>query len=127
MFNNLCDFIKDELKELDRKAASGGKLTMQEVQYADLLGHLKKSLVTVDAMEESGGGYNDAYPYYSHEYGARRGARRDSMGRYSSSIRGGYRDADGMIAELKRLREDAPDESVRRKFDGFIREIEDKI
>ena len=42
MFHNLCDFIKDELKELDRKVASGGKLPMQEIEYADKLAHMKK-------------------------------------------------------------------------------------
>lgn len=42
MFHNLCDFIKDELKELDRKVASGGKLSMQEIEYADKLAHMKK-------------------------------------------------------------------------------------
>ena len=31
MYHNLCDFMKNELKELDRKAASEGKLSMQEL------------------------------------------------------------------------------------------------
>lgn len=130
MFHNLCDYIKDELKELDRKAASG-KLTGQEVEYADKLAHMKKSLLTVDAMENPDEyGYNDNYngnynSNYSDRmgYGARgRSARRDSRGRYMEGSRV-YRD-DDMMGELRELMEKAPNEQVRRKYREFISEME---
>ena len=123
MFHNLCDFIKDELKELDRKAA-GGKLTMTEIDYADKLSHMKKSLLTIDAMENPEEyGYNDGY---SGSYGARgrgRYARRDSMGRYANGARG-YRDDSPMIDGLHELMEKAPNDHSRRKLEEFIVEME---
>lgn len=130
MFHNLCDFIKDELKELDRKVASGGKLSMNEIEYGDKLAHFKKSMLTVDAMENPEEyGYNDSgynARSYNMSYGARgRGsnARRDSMGRYMGSR--SYRDNEsGMIGELKELMENAPNDHVRRKFEQFISEME---
>lgn len=130
MFHNLCDFIKDELKELDRKVASGGKLSMNEIEYADKLAHMKKSILTVDAMENSGeyndnGNYNSNYnDNYSRmrSYGARgRSARRDSRGRYMDDMR--YRDGD-MVDELHELMNSAPNEHIKRKYKEFIADIE---
>lgn len=126
MFHELCDYIKDELTEINRKAASG-KLSMQEIEYADKLAHMKKSLLTVDAMENPDEyGYNDNYnSNYSDRmgYGARgRNARRDSRGRYMEGSRV-YRD-DDMMGELRELMEKAPNEQVRRKYREFISEME---
>jgi hypothetical protein len=126
MLHNLCDFIKDELKELDRKVASGGKLSMSEIEYADKLAHMKKSLLTVDAMENPNDyGYNDGYA--NHSYSARRGrgsyVHRDSMGRYAD-MRGGYRDDSGFVDELHELMEKAPNERVRKKFESFISDVD---
>lgn len=138
MYENLCEFIKNELKELDRKVASGGKLSMQEVEFADKLAHMKKSILTVDAMEHpeqyyddgySRGGYRESYgdPYgrrmYSDGYGAGRGngAQRDSMGRYAANSRM-YRDG-GMMTELEDLESMAPNEQVRRRFREFREEL----
>ena len=119
MFHNLCDYIKDELKELDRKVASGGKLTAQELEYGDKLAHFKKSILTVDAMENPEEYWDDGY---SRSYSARgRNARRDSMGRYARSSR--YMD-DDMVSELHELRDKAPNEQVRRKYNEFINEIQ---
>ena len=106
MFHNLCDMIKEELSEIDRKAAKG-QLTMQEVDYADKLAHLKKSLLTVDAMENPEEYWDDG-----HRYGAR---RRDSMGRYRDS---------SMMDSLHDLMRKAPDDRTRRKFEEFISEME---
>lgn len=138
MYENLCEFIKNELKELDRKVASGGKLSMQEVDFADKLAHMKKSILTVDAMEHpeqyyegeySRGGYRESYgdPYerrmYPDGYGAGRGngAQRDSMGRYAANSRM-YRDG-GMMTELEDLESMAPNEQVRRRFREFREEL----
>lgn len=115
MFHNLCDFIKDEIKEIDRKAANG-KLSMQEIEYADKLAHLKKSLLTVDAMENPEEYYRDNREY-SRAYGAR---RRDSMGRYREDR---YHD-DNMMAELRELMSKAPNEQVKRKYREFISDME---
>lgn len=133
MFNNLCDFIKDELKELDRKVASGGKLSMNEIEYGDKLAHFKKSILTVDAMENpeeygynDDGNYNDNYSRM-RSYGARgRNARRDSRGRYMDNMGGSrmmYRDGD-MMDELHELMNSAPNEHIKRKYKEFIADLE---
>ena len=61
--------------------------------------------------------------YYNRgrSYAGRRGARRDSMGRYSSD---GYSMADsGMIDDLRDMMEDAP-AGAKQKFQKLINELE---
>ena len=125
MYHNICDFIKDELKELDRKIGAGSALSKQELEYADLLAHMKKSLLTVDAMEnpEDYGHYNDG-DYSTGSYGAGRGsyARRDSRGRYMASR--SYRDGGDMKDEIYELMDKAPNERVRRKLEELMSEMD---
>ena len=99
--HKLIDYCCTELEDLERKVGKGQKLSMQELQVADLLAHMKKNLLKGEEM--SGGGeysnrgysrrmsYDDggsyAYPEENYvrpdgSYSRRRG--RDSMGRYSS-------------------------------------------
>lgn len=145
MFDNLCEFIKTELSEIDRKAKSG-KVTVPELEYADTLAHLKKSLLTSEAMEESEGGYSSRYnmmPRYGYAYegrsyndgmsrsdsyggmsnAGRMNARRDSMGRYS---RDGYSYHDDMGALLDDMRSmlDKLPEDRRRKAERLIDELD---
>lgn len=145
MFDNLCEFIKTELSEIDRKAKSG-KVTVPELEYADTLAHLKKSLLTSEAMEESEGGYSSRYnmmPRYGYAYegrsyndgmsrsdsyggmsnAGRMNARRDSMGRYS---RDGYSYHDDMGALLDDMRGmlDKLPEDRRRKAERLIDELD---
>lgn len=123
MFHNLCDFIKDEMKEIDRKIGAGSRPTSQELEYADLLAHMKKSLLTVDAMENPEEyGYNDD----GYDYGARSGRSRS----YRASGRGRrynrmYRDNDAMMDELQELANKAPDDKTRRKLEQFMSEMSD--
>lgn len=131
--HKLIDYICDELDELERKADKG-KLSMAEVQYGDMLAHFKKNLLKAEEMSDEG--YSNRAYYgdgrgYSQRYedgnsyarGRGRNARRDAMGRYSS--RGGYSMAgDDMIAELRDLMQDAPDEQTRMEFQRFIQKIE---
>jgi len=122
--HKLCEYIDDELMELERKVGKGQKLSMSELQYGDMLAHMKKSLLTSEAMEGeysngsyADGRYTDGRSYNRGSYAR----RRDSMGRYSSE---GYsRDAE-MVSELHRLMEDAPDERTRQEFKRFISKIE---
>lgn len=121
--HKLCEYIDDELMELERKVGKGQKLNASEVQYGDMLAHFKKSLLTSDAMESGGSygrvsygrgrSYDDGMESYAR--------RRDSMGRYSSD---GYSRADEMVSELHRLMESAPDDRTRQEFKRFISKIE---
>ncbi len=123
--HKLCEYIDDELMELERKVGKGQKLNASEVQYGDMLAHFKKSLLTSDAMESGGsygrygrgGSYNRSYDDGMESYAR----RRDSMGRYSSD---GYSRADEMVSELHRLMESAPDDRTRQEFKRFISKIE---
>lgn len=107
--HKLINYICDELDDIERKADKGGRLSAQDLQYADTLAHLKKNLLKAEEM--SGGddysmrGYSRRMSYEDRSYGnedyvrpdgsyrdggnsyARgrgAGAKRDSMGRYSS-------------------------------------------
>ncbi len=137
--HKLYEYIDNELKDLERKAGVGQKLSAGEIQYGDMLAHFKKSLLTNDAME----GYEDEYSNDNramrdnHSMRSMRGnsyryddgnsmargrssnARRDSMGRYSRD------DAlDDMVDELEELMEKAPDEQTKKEFRRFISKVQ---
>ena len=107
--HKLIKYACEELEDLERKADKGGKLSMQELQYADTLAHLKKNLMKAEEMSGEGeyssrgysrrmsygeGSYADGDRSYADSYyvrpdgsyarGRGAGAKRDSMGRYSS-------------------------------------------
>lgn len=97
--HKLINYVCDELEDIERKVDKGGKISMQELQYADTLAHLKKNLLKA---EEMSGGYSDrgysrrmsyaddrnygdfVRPDGSYARGRGAGAKRDAMGRYSS-------------------------------------------
>ena len=103
--DKLLDYICDELEELEHKADKG-KLTMAELQYVDTLAHAKKNLLTADAMM-------DAEYDHSHGISYARGAKRDSMGRYSSE---GYSRTGEMADRLRELVNEAPDDRTRQEI-----------
>lgn len=124
----LCDYINTELDDLDRKAKNS-KLSVPELEYADTLAHLKKSLLTSEAMEE--GGYSSRYPmsrydgrdgmmargdsYGGMSYAGRR--KRDSMGRYSS-----HDEMAALLDDMRGMMDDLP-EDRRRKAERLIDEL----
>ena len=114
--HKLMEFVCDELKDIENKT-SKGKLTMQELQYADMLAHLKKSLLTIDAME-SGDGYS------RDDASCRRG--RDSMGRYVSRDDGSYRysrDNRELEEKLRDMERNAHDEETRRMVKEWMNQL----
>ena len=130
--HRLCEYIDKELMEMERGVADGKRLSASELEYADKLAHLKKSILTNEAMEEA---YDDGYSRHyddgrrmrndGYSYAGRgRTARRNSMGRYS---RGGYSYDDAkedMMKELHELMHDAPDEQTKKEFQRFISKME---
>lgn len=144
--DKLISYICDEMEELERKAEKGGKLTMQEIQYADMLAHLKKNILTSDAMMESDDEYSNEGGSYARGRG--RSARRDSMGRYSRED-SGYRMTDGgyrggsynrggsyrgysrddakqdMLMQLREMEQDADEES-KHMIKKWIKQVEEK-
>jgi hypothetical protein len=134
--HKLCEFIDNELDELEEKVKREGSLSRAEIEDGKNLAKFKMALLTNDRMEQDGGesGY---YPYMggyrSYEDGmrdSRRGRsgarRRDAMGRYSRENRG-YSRADAredMIEDLRELMNEAPDETTKKHYQKFIRELE---
>ena len=101
--HKLMNFVCEELRDIEDKT-DRGKLTLQDIQYADTLAHLKKSLLIIDGMESDGD--------YSRDEGSyRRG--RDSMGRYTSRDYRYSRDND-LEDKLRELEQGAHDEESKR-------------
>ena len=124
--HKLMDYVCDEMEELERKVEKEGKLSSAEMQYLDVLAHTKKNLLKADEYEdgEYSGRYDDMRysrrydgPVMSYARGRGRNARRDAMGRYSSAN-------EDMVAELRELMDDAPDEHTKMEFKKFIQKIE---
>lgn len=126
-YEKLKEMLCDELEQITRK----GELTAGSLDTVDKLTHAIKSIVTIMAMDDE---YEDGYSRTDGDHmtsgrrysyaGRGRGARRDSMGRYS---RGGYSydDArDDMVKELRELMNDAPDEQTKKEFQRFISKME---
>lgn len=141
--HKLYEYVCDELKDLEKKAEKGN-LSMQEVQYADTLAHLKKNLMKADEMmEDEFGEYSMGYypmtsyaeeggnkggmPYRrvngGYSYARRRNTRRDSMGRYSRD--GGYSMADdGTVDDLREVMNRTQDESVKSEIKRLIDKLD---
>ncbi len=128
--HKLIDYTCDELKRLEKKVDNGQQLSSAELQYADVLAHLKKNLLKGEEMMGGEEGYsNNSYGRmyddgYGNHYSRARGrynAKRDSMGRYSR----GYSMADEhMMSELHDLMENAPDDRTKQEFKSFISKLE---
>ena len=100
--HQIMEYVNSEMKDLEHKIGNGTSLTLNETQYLDMLAHIKKSLLTISAMENEG-------------YSNRRG--RDSMGRYSRD------DAkDTLIKHLKEMESNVNDEESRRMIDEWMRQ-----
>lgn len=128
--DNLCEYIDEELMELDKKAKSG-QLSAGDIEMGDKLAHFKKSLLTNEAMES---GYSNRRGYsrdtmtrdYSRDYSgedysrddyssARR--RRDSMGRYS-------REGDDVVHSMRELMNRTSDPKAKDAIRQAVSEIE---
>ena len=109
MYDHIFKFIDKEISDLNNRIVSNGKLNMQEIQYVDLLSHIKKSMLTVDAMEHPEN-YN-----WEDGYGVR--------GKITST----KREENPLISELYNLVNKAPDELSKRKIEEFVSEMDRMI
>lgn len=131
--HELKEKLCDQLKGYNDK-----ELTSATLDVVDKLAHTIKNLdKIIEKYEEQeySNTYGGSYRMMPHmgtyditangSFARGRGARRDSMGRYS----GGYYD-DGysrhgdMIGELTELMETAPDERTRMEFQKFIQKMQ---
>lgn len=151
--HKLMEYICDELEELERKADKEGKLSMAEIEYADKLAHIKKSLLTAEEMWEDseysqdGGGsgqsrrggssYRRGGSSYrrggssraggsSYEGGASyaRGGGRSNARRDSMGRYSSAAEAEEMVEELRELMQDAPDQQTRQEIQRIVQRLE---
>lgn len=107
--HKLLTYVDAELADLERKVERDVSLTMTEIQYADTLLRMKKNILkTEDYSDSYGGGY----------MGRGRDARRDSRGRYAD----GY--SRDMVATMRDMMHNAPDEETRVEFQKFIDKLD---
>lgn len=147
--HKLYEYVCDELKDLEKKADKGN-LSLQEVQYADTLAHLKKNLMKADEMMEDefgeysmsyypmtsyaeeggnkGGGYmsmRGGRGGNSYARGRGRNARRDSTGRYSREDGYSYAEDDmnEIISDMRGIMSKLPADK-QREVRAFIDSME---
>lgn len=128
----LKEKLCQELEEYNSKEMTAGSL-----EVIDKLAHTIKNLGKIIEMYEESEGYSsrgsmsyeDGYGGRSHARG--RGGRggRTGANQYGSYARGGYpmegySRNEGMIAELRELMMEAPDERSKKEFQRFISKME---
>lgn len=115
----LKEKLCDELEEYGSKEMTAGSL-----EVIDKLAHTIKNLGKIIEMYEESEGYSSrgGMSYARGGRGGRGG--RTGANQYGSYARGGYSRNDGMIAELRELMMEAPDERSRKEFERFISKME---
>lgn len=136
--HKLCDYLTDELKEMEDKVARGGKLSRTEIEDGKNIAKFKMALLTNDRMEQDGG-ESEMYPYMggyrsytggrnnermSDRRGMSNAQRRDSRGRYSGDDYSREDARDDFIADLREVVMNAPDEHMKKRGNAFIRELQ---
>ena len=117
----LKEMLCDELKEYGDK----GKLDVGALEIVDKLAHAVKNIDRIihDYEEEGYSGNSAWYPYMGRSYRggsyARRGGKRDSMGRYSRA----EDEMQGVIDDLRGMVKDLPQDKQYEVHD-FIRKME---
>lgn len=117
MYQKLYGFIDKEMNDLGNRVVANGKLSMQEVQYVDLLAHLEKSLLTSEAMKKAENRECDKDKDEQHN---------DNVVRYAESSEGSVSTQykSNMISELYNLMSKAPNEQTKHRLEEFIFEVE---
>lgn len=134
----LKDMLCKELEKYGKKdEMSAGTLDIVD-KLAHAIKNLDKIIEKYEEEEYSGAYYGDTYEgnqggmngrrgsyrggsYRSYARGRGRGAKRDSMGRYSSE---GYSRHGDIVDELRMLMDDAPDEQSRMEIQKLVEKME---
>ena len=103
--NAIFDYICDEIEELEQNIQKEGKLSMTEIEYLDKLEHIKKDMLTSEAMMNGGYSNEGSYDGYNGNGGMNGGS---SYNRGYSSRRGGR-----MYSGRRYSRDEAKDEVIR--------------
>lgn len=129
---DLCENLKDEIKELNKK----GDISPTELQRAYQAVDIIKDIKTIEAMEDAGYSNASSYDDYSRRYyrdgnsydgmsNARRGRDGDGDGRYSEE--GSYRrgrDAMGRYTSRDGYSGHEEKEQMMRQIEEMKRKVE---
>jgi hypothetical protein len=121
----LKEKLCDELEEYGEKKLDAGSLDV-----IDKLAHTIKNLDKIIECYEDGGYSKDGMMYDgSYARGGRGnrggGGRRGGANQYGSYAMGRYsRDNMSMVADLREMMEEAPDERTKMEFKKFIQKME---
>lgn len=123
---DLKDMLCEELEEYGSK----DKLDVGSLDVVDKLAHAIKNIDKIIECKEdeysgnlpTDGSYRGrGSSYRMNSYAGRRGAKRDAMGRYSST---GYSRAEGdFMADLEDLMHSAPNEAMKQKIQKIMNEM----
>ena len=109
--HKLCEYLDDELTELEKKIKNGGELSKSEIEFGKDCAKFKTALLTNEAMEKS----DYSSEYRGDSYGGR---RRDSMGRYSRAEA-----VEDMKHDIRKAMPAMP-EHLRRDAESFLGRVE---
>lgn len=129
--HDLHELKEKLLKELEEYGGNA-KYSKEDVETIKYMASAIDHICNISEDEE---GYSSHYPYYGgtyadgmddrsyrgRSYAGRRGARRDSMGRYSGER--GYSRND-LADKMRELMEDAPDERTRQEIKRMVEKLE---
>lgn len=139
VYYELCEFVEDELKEMTKKLRkAGGQMSGTDLEYLNKLTETANNIdMKINRAEseseysgeywgnsmENRGGNRSRESRESWESGRRSNANRSSRG----NSRDGYSRDDEMqedfMERVEMLRNKAPDERTRMKFDKFLNDL----
>lgn len=140
VYYELCDFVEDELKEMTKKLRkSGGQMTSTDLEYLNKLTETANNIDTKINRAESKDGYSGNW--YDNDSMANRGGNRGgnrsreswesnrrsnanrSMDDRSMDYSRGEEMREDFMERVEMLRNKAPDERTRMKFDKFLNDL----
>lgn len=140
VYYELCDFVEDELKEMTKKLRkSGGQMTSTDLEYLNKLTETANNIDTKINRAESKDGYSGNW--YDNDSMANRGGNRGgnrsreswesnrrsnanrSMDDRSMDYSRGEEMREEFMERVEMLRNKAPDERTRMKFDKFLNDL----
>lgn len=140
IYDELCEFVEDELNEMTKKLRkSGGQMSANDLEYLNKLTETANNIDTKINRAESKDGYSDSW--YDNDSMANRGGNRGgnrsrepwepnrrsnanrSMDDRSMEYSRGEDMREEFMERVEMLRNKAPDERTRMKFDKFLNDL----
>lgn len=118
---NLLEYVRKELADLDAKAKNGVKLTGNEIEYLDKMTHSMKSILSIKMLEENARPTTVACNDTPSRSQGRNRPRHDRESARRRAKRNRMEDA---IDRLEEIMDNAPAE-LREDISDLIEDLED--